>query len=373
VVYLWFLAFLGAFGRRTRRPAPLLRCCLIVPAHNEESGLHETISSLLELKDAREATIYIVADNCTDSTAEVARRFPVEVLERRDPRRRGKGYALEWALQRIDLDPFEAVVIVDADTRVDQNLLEAVSLSLGAGFEAVQLNYQFQAAEPSALAYLQQMASATENRLFYHGRAVAGLPILLRGNGMAIRTEVLREHPWDSHSITEDVDYSVDILAAGARVDFTLESTVYSAATASYGQSSGQKERWAAGTFALVRDKVKRLIAAGLRQGRFELLELAFSLFLLSRPLLIYSTLLAIFLGVVAGGEARPTMVGWGAVLIALLVAYLLAGWFFVPDRRGAFKAILQIPIYGVWFLIVQIRALIGHRKSDWVRTERKE
>ena len=125
--YLWFLALLGMVARRRHPSAPVMRCAILVPAHDEEGGIRDTIASLLRLDDARGSVIYVIADNCSDGTAEVARQFPVEVLERVDPENRGKGYALEWAVEQIELSRFDAVVVIDADTIVGRDLLSAVS------------------------------------------------------------------------------------------------------------------------------------------------------------------------------------------------------------------------------------------------------
>jgi cellulose synthase/poly-beta-1,6-N-acetylglucosamine synthase-like glycosyltransferase len=251
-------------------------------------------------------------------------------------------------------------------------MLSAMSAEFDRGAGAIQLNNVLTAESGSSPARLQHIANAAENRLFYNGRAALGLPILLRGTGMAIKSEVLKSYPYNSYSVTEDVDYAVDLLTGGVKITYTMDSAVYSAATSSYDRSAGQKERWAAGTFSLIGQKAFGLIKAGLTRGKLELLELAFSLFILSRPTLIYLGIVTVLLSLLASTGLRYYLALWGTALVAVLVLYLLSGVFFVKDKKSALKAVLHAPYYGVWLLQVQIRALFRPGRVEWTRTKRK-
>ncbi|UCD94840.1 MAG: glycosyltransferase [Candidatus Zixiibacteriota bacterium] len=124
VLYLCFLAFFGIIGRKKERGVlGDYRFLILIPAHNEETAIAKTLESLKCLEQGANAEIVAVADNCDDRTAEVARAGGVRVLERNDPQNRGKGFALEWAIERHNLDDYDAVVVVDADTLVEENML----------------------------------------------------------------------------------------------------------------------------------------------------------------------------------------------------------------------------------------------------------
>lgn len=373
VGYLYFLAAVAAVGRKTY--TPLSRECrflVLVPAHNEENVIIPTIDSLRQVRPTGPVRIVVIADNCTDQTAALAAGQGVEVLARDNPVERGKGYALEWAIAQYDLERFDAVAVVDADTRVQPDMLEAMAGSLQAGYGAVQLYYGFTGEKDTPLAHLQHMASVVENLLFYKPRAILNLPILLRGTGMAISAEVLNKYPWDSHSITEDVDYAVKLLENGIRIDFSHRSAVLSAATSSYDQSRDQKMRWASGTFLLIRQKALSLLKTALLRRRWKLAELAFSFLLLSRPALIYLAVIAILLSLLAPAGERLFYVLWGTALAALLVVYLLLGIAFVPSKSATIKALVHIPKYAIWYFLVQLKAVFKHKKMGWVRTDRK-
>jgi len=368
-LYLYLLAVIGLFGQKEYTEiSENYDFLILIPAHNEEQVITRTLECLMKLEPVGRVEITVIADNCDDSTAKIARDFDVTVLERSDDTNKGKGFALEWAIDQYDLDSFQAVAIVDADTIIEPNMLKTMAKSLesGAGADG------FSVEQITSLSYLQKMANIVENIMFYKPRAILGLPVLLRGTGMAIDSRVLQEHPWHSHSITEDVEYAVNLLKDEIKIDFNIDSMVFAAATSSYDQSQSQKLRWASGTFELIKNKMLPLMYKGIKTGRLNLIELGLSFLLLSRPLLIYIACFALILGIFTGGGFNYIYALWSLLLIILLVAYLMTGIIFIPDKKAAFKSLLQIPRYGFWFFMVQIKALLKLGKMGWTRTERK-
>jgi len=373
VAYLYFLLFVGLLGSQTYAESVSdYDFLILVPAYNEEDVIRLTLESLLRLDKTGRVDITVIADNCTDSTAAIAREYGVTVLERFDEINRGKGYALEWAINQFDLDRFSAVAFVDADTVAEPNMLREMARSFESGAEAVQLYNGFSVVQNTALSNLQKLANIVENIFFYKSRAILKLPILLRGTGMAIKSGLLKNHPWHSHSITEDVEYAVNLLIDGVRIDFNANSLVFAQATSSFDQAYSQKTRWASGTFELIKNKMWPLLKIGFKDARFDLVELAFSFLLLSRPLLIYIAGTAIIFGIFAPGGLNYIFVLWGLFLILLLILYLLTGIIFISDKKAALKSLLYIPRYGFWFLLLQFKALLNLGRIGWKRTERK-
>lgn len=372
VFYLWIILPAGLLFRKGYpKEADKYDFLILVPAHNETEGITRTIDSLKQMTPTGEVNITVIADNCTDETAGKAREAGANVIERNNPDLRGKGYALEYALEQSDLSRFDAVVIVDADTIVAPNLLEAMTRPLVNGVGAVQVSNEFLLDRKTPLEYLQQMANHAENVFYYNARTVLGFPVLLRGTGMAISREVLEKHPWDSHSVTEDVDYAVNIVLDGYQVDFSLETWVRSAATSTYEQSFSQKSRWAGGTFGLIFGKGPRVLLNGITQFRLGLIDLAWSFLTLSRPTLIFICLFPLILSLIASPGNKLLFALWSVILIALLILYLIMGILFVEDKKAAVKALLHAPFYGMWLFMVQLKALF-QKDRDWIRTERK-
>lgn len=373
VLYLYGLALMGIFGKKKASLPPVdFDFLILVPAHNEAAVIEATLKSLEHLRPVGNVKIAVIADNCTDTTAAIARHHSVDVWERNNPDERGKGYALNFGLSRYNLNEFNAVAIVDADTIVKPDMLEVMAASLCQGCGAIQVSYEMTAASDTPLAWLQYMASMTENIFFYHGRSVIGLPVLLRGTGMALASDVLKQHPWKSYSITEDVDYAVGLIKAGIKIGFTVNTAVSSPATATYKQSTQQKTRWASGTFSLIIEKTFNLLKAAITQKRPILIELAFSFWLLSRPLLIFICFLLFGVSIAASPGLNILFSIWSALLIILLILYLAGGIIFLENKKPALKALLHLPFWSVWFFLIQVKALLTGRKSEWVRTDRK-
>ncbi len=145
-----------------RNSGSMLRFRIVVPAHNEEAGLARTLWGLRRLDYPQSRyQVVVVADNCTDRTAEVARNCDAHVLERHDPERRGKGYALQFAFEELAREPLSAwgaAVVVDADTEVTPNLLHAFADRLGAGERAVQATYLPATASGGSLSVITEVA-----------------------------------------------------------------------------------------------------------------------------------------------------------------------------------------------------------------------
>ncbi len=372
-VYLYALAIIGLLFRQNPSPCSRpWRFLILVPAHNESVGIIPTLESIGQVSGTHSARTLVVADNCTDDTAAIARRCGVDVVERTDPEHRGKGYALQWAMSQVELDDYDAVAVVDADTTTLPNLLEVLAGALENGADAVQLCYQFTYDNTSGLSQLQHLASLVENQLFHKPRALLGLAGFLRGSGMAVKSEVLRNHPWDSHSITEDIDYSLQLLRRGYTVDFSAAGAVFSPATVDYDQAQTQKSRWASGTFGLIADHFLPLIRAGLK-GRPILIETALALLLFSRPLMAYLAGGLAIIGLIVPDPLRWPVVITNLGIAALLVGYLLFGVVLAKGRKPVWRALANLPIFAFWYLIVQVKAVFGFRRDDWQRTERRD
>ena len=122
-------------ARVARRPpsiaaqaGPAIRVAVLVPAHNESAGLQGTLADIKgQLRSGDR--LLVVADNCTDDTAVVARASGAEVTERQEPEKIGKGYALAWGLRQLDVDPPEAVIMVDADCRLAVGTIDQLAMA----------------------------------------------------------------------------------------------------------------------------------------------------------------------------------------------------------------------------------------------------
>lgn len=372
-----YLATLAALSRSLRVSpygSPRTKFDVIVPAHNEELGIGATVESLKALDYAPDMRrIVVVADNCTDSTADRAREAGAFVIERHDAVRRGKGYALADAFAvSLGDSTVGAVVVVDADTLVDPNLLRAFDARLQEGAAAVQADYAVANRAASWRTRLMHIGFTLFHEVRSRARERLGVSSGLRGNGMAFATSLLREVPHDAFTIVEDVEYGIRIGLAGHRVYYAGDARVLGQMPVSGRASRTQRQRWELGRLSLVRRHAAHLVGEAVRRRSLVLADLAADLLV---PPLSYVAL-GSTAGFVLTGFRFATGIGtWWAfvpwcVAVAGIAVYVVRGlWLARPGPRVVLD-LLFVPFYVAWKIVVALRR--SPRKGEWVRTARE-
>ncbi len=354
--------------------APGLRFDLVVPAHDEEQGIGATIASLRALDYPKDRyRILVVADNCTDATARVAAEAGALVLERRDPLRRGKGYALERAFARVEADAVaDVVVVIDADTTASPNLLRAFARRFEAGASAVQASYGVRDPDASWRARLMRIALAVFHGLRSLGRERLGLSTGLRGNGMGFAREVLRRVPADAFSIVEDVEYGIKLAEAGYRVGYVPEAEVLGDMAPRGPAAATQRRRWEGGRAAIARAHAPRLVREGI--ARRDAIRLDLAMDLLVPPLT--SLTLAALLGAAAAliwhlalGGSATVLAPW-LLSMVFLTAHVLRGAALSGAGPRGLLTLLWAPVYVAWKVGLRLRRS-PRGTQEWIRTAR--
>jgi len=380
--FLFYLAMLSALAlvapkRSTMRSTRYWKMAVIVPAHNEESGIERTVRSVLAVDFPRESfDVIVIADNCTDHTAEIARRSGAIVFERKNPNLRAKGYALSWGFSRLLLEPakYEAIVVVDADSVVSSNFLSVMNLYLERGAKAVQCSDMVEPAASSWSSEVTRIGFTLYNYTRPLGRRVIGCSAGLRGNGMCFAASTLRSIPWEAYSLAEDLEYGLELLLHGVAVAFAPEATVYSPMPQSAGFAEGQRARWEVGRLPLIRKFAGKLLRATFTQFSFRpfdaLVDLVtpplINLFIAIMLLLSFSLLL----GALGISEANPF--GWiWLILIGLAVFHVIVGLIAARADRLTYRAFFYIPWYALWKVFLYAKLLQHRQSAVWVRTPR--
>ena len=267
--YLLTLLVASIFGSKQRRSNGERResdnthtpqIAIVIPAHNEREVINQPLETLArQTYPAERFTVYVIADNCTDNTAEIARHFPsVQVWERTNVAERGKGYALDWAFSQLlannpesnnpENKKIEAFCIIDADTLVAPDFLEKMVPYLTPnGLPcAVQARYGVANSDESWRSALMGAAFDLVNHLRLLGSDNLGGFIGLKGNGMLFSRQTFEEVKW-GRSITEDLDYSLDMLECGFPIRYVPEARVTSAMPTGDKQAQSQRDRWERG------------------------------------------------------------------------------------------------------------------------------
>jgi len=372
--YLLLLTLLS--GRRTApiAPTPALRFDVVVPAHDEETGIAATVRSLLAVDYPRELfRVLVVADNCSDATAAKAAEAGAQVLVRQNKELRGKGYALAHGFERSLQDNADAVVVVDADTVVSANLLSAFSARLAAGAWAAQAHYGVRNPVASWRTRLLAVALGMFHQVRSLGRERLGVSCGLRGNGMCFSRSLLVAVPHDAFSLVEDVEYGLRIGEAGHRVFYAGEAHVLGDMVAGESASRSQRQRWEQGRLMLMRQHGVRLLKAGLAKADPLLLDLALDI--LVPPLSVVALLVVFGLGGSLAlcqltGSSQGLVGAWSACAAALLL-YGMRGWQLSGTGARGLLALLAAPFYVVWKLAL-LATSTSKKRSEWVRTRRE-
>ena len=346
---------------------------MVIPAHNESSGLSPTLRSIREVDyPAHLYDVVVVADNCSDDTAEVAETEGVRCLKRDDASKKGKGYALAYAVDELMKERYDGFVFIDADSVVSRNFLQVMNDRLLAGHPVVQAYYGISNPDASPLSYLFLIGNTVENKLFYAAKSRLGLPVNLRGNGMCFSRRMLLHNPWSSFSIVEDVEYGLKLIRQGIRIHFECEARVLARQPETFGQAHIQRVRWASGTLSVSKAHAVKLMCYGLSEKSMAVVDAGFSLLVLSRPLLLLLSLMSAVLSLAyraAGGGAFHA--GWALSVLLAQTAYLMAGVFMERLDCRRITYLILAPFVVVWFFFITVLGLAGYREGLWLRTKR--
>ena len=256
VITLYYLC-LSIFGLYKKREDNLQQLCepekkfaLVVAAHNEEMVISQILDSMKNLDYPKELyDIFVIADNCNDCTANIARACGVNVYERTNAMQRGKGYALEWMFQIIFAmeTQYDAIAIFDADNLLSKNFLMQMNYKLKQGFKVVQGYIDSKNPHDSWISESYSISFWTANRLFQLARANLGLSNQIGGTGFCMGTDILRKLGWGATCLTEDLEFTCKLVLNNYKVGWCHNAIVYDERPLSLKASYIQRIRWMQG------------------------------------------------------------------------------------------------------------------------------
>ncbi len=346
-----------------RRPAFSL--AVVVPAHNEEYSIARCVTSLLSsAASLSDISIFVVADNCSDRTADCARAAGADVLVRTNPSERGKGFALRFAFDNLMPRGYDACAVVDADSVVSNNFLCEVIAALSSGEQAVQTRYRVATPLITQRARLMDVAFLAFNVLRPKGRHGYGLSAGVLGNGFALSRQTLMDVPYEANSIVEDLEYHLLLVESGKRVAFIDEATVYGDISDDKEAQETQRARWEGGRMRLALTKVIPLIRQ-LLVGRLLVFEPLLEL--LTLPLAYLIILLVAMLALPILGYRLYAVTLMVLMLVHVVTALRLSG-----EMKEGLSSLVFAPSYILWKL-TKSGAILRFSKSGkpWLRTKR--
>lgn len=347
------------------------RLLFLVPAHNEERSVANTVRSILEQSlDTDQYDVAVIADNCSDRTAEVARMAGAYCYERTDPERPGKPRAIAWGLNQVNLNGYDAVVIVDADSVVDPGYGSAILKLRGLPDIAFQGFNGVSNPDQSALTRLAALLSTAYYCFAYVLKIRAGLNAPLTGSGMGVGTAVLREYGWQAFTLGEDVEKYVYLTLRSVKIELINEAGVRSQEEANLRNASTQRQRWRSGRLQVLGRYFSGILTAeelGWRQrldivseliGYGPAVQLGVAAFSAVSAVILLELGPAVILGLLALMSARPISYG----LLALSVT---------EEPIKTLRALTVLPVYILWRAVQEILAILNIPSSEWIRTAR--
>jgi hypothetical protein len=348
------------------------RAVVVVPAHDEEPIISASLAALKRAVGDR-ADILVIADNCSDSTAKLARGLSLEVIERCDADRRGKGFALDFARLHLRERRPDVIVVMDADCGSDGRSIEvlvACCVATGRPCQAVYL--QSAVPDGSPLLQLSTFAFFIKNLVRQRGlQRLAGRAQLV-GTGMAFPGPLFDAAALATGNIVEDLQLGLELADVGHAPLFIEQAIVWSS-PASPIDTLDQRRRWEGGYLRSAARWAPRMLGRSLR--RFDLRELWAAVSLLIPPLALL-VLLDVG-GMVLAGTAW--WLGWASSWPFLMLAgsllaagvALLAAWGQGGSRFVSLGTLARVPLYVLWKIPLYLGLARRGAPREWLRTRR--
>ena len=350
----------------------------IIPAHNEEKVVGNLIESLRQQNYPKELyDIYVIADNCTDSTAKVAKEAGAIVYERFDPDHKTKGYALQWFLkQKIEENAdYDAFFVFDADNIVDKNFIVNMNKKLCQGEDVVQGYRDIKNPTDNWITAGYALFYWTMHRLYHLARYNIGLSPLLNGTGFMVRFDVVKPNGWETETLTEDIEFSLKRIIAGKKLGWATDAIVYDEQPTSFKQSWSQRSRWTVGHMQCIKRYTVELFNS-VRKHKTLMNFDGFLYIVGTTPMLVITMFLLIVNCLMYAGNAMSNFDFFINILNYLIPTFILpiaiALIVLILEKkpiRPMIKGLLCYPLFmGTW-IVINIKCLFK-RETSWQKID---
>ena len=350
----------------------------IIPAHNEEAVVGNLVESLKNQNYPKELyDIYVIADNCTDKTAEIAKNAGAIVYERNHTEGKTKGHALQWFLnKKIEENAdYDAFCVFDADNIVDKEFIKNMNKKLCQGEEVVQGYRDIKNPTDSWIASGYAIFYWMMNRFYHLARYNLGLSPLINGTGFMVKFDVVKPNGWQTSTLTEDIEFSLQRIIAGKKLGWATDAIVYDEQPVGFKQSWSQRSRWTVGHIQCM-EKYTKDLASSVKEKKTLVTLDGFLYIVGSIPMFIITLGLLLVNAFIYMGDGMTKL-----ELIQNYLRYIIPT-FFLPIITGAIimkldkrpikpmiKGLLCYPLFlGSW-LLINFKCLFK-RETSWEKIE---
>ncbi len=371
-LYLFLLTIAAYFFKKKCGQAQTVSTiAVVIPAHNEALGITQTIDSIHSADfPASQLDIFVIADNCTDDTAGVARAAGATVVERSDTQNRGKGQALDWFFKthKAHYGTMDAVAVIDADTLIHPRFFTEICQSLA--HPEVQVVQGFYGVSNPTVNWRTALCAAALF-VFHHirpaGRNVIHATAGLKGNGMAFKTAIIHQFGWPAFSIVEDIEFSLHLLLNGIRVHYNPDAVVFGEMAAESHQAQTQRKRWEGGRIQLLKQYTLPLLLAFMKKPGILFPDAFMELFTAPLSLVVAGQ---IILCVISSLFFPGTLMVWGLCLY-VTVLYVFSGLILKKAPFYVWRALFCAPFFILWKIPVYFKLAGKKGIPAWERTKR--
>ena len=381
-IFCFYYFIISTFGwfKRSEIPCsdfpPANRFAILIAAHDEEKVIGKAVHNLKSLDYPQNMfDVFVVADNCGDATAKIARENGARVYERFNAAKRGKGYSIDWMLKKLfDLDErYDAVCVFDADNLASPNFLKEMNKRLMLGDKVIQGYLDSKNPEDTWISASYSISYWLSDRLFQLPRHYLGLSCTLGGTGFTVATGVLKELGWGTTSLTEDLEFSLKLVLRGMKVHWAHEAVVYDEKPLGLKQSCRQRKRWMQGHFDCAFRYMGRLLRRAFKERDFVAADMA--VYLLQPFILVINSVFALIdaasavLAVSAHGF-KPSAFLASFLLIAFISALNI--YIMLDEKKLTGKILAYFAVftfYGLTWVPVIIQGFLDRNRKEWVHT----
>lgn len=343
------------------------KVAVLIPAHNESLVLAKTIQTILPLL-ANGDQLLVVADNCTDDTASIARSLGATVVERFNTELRGKGYALDYGIQHLKSNPPQVVIIIDADCSVSNGFIQVLAQFCAQLQRPVQaLDLMLAPANPSLKMRIAEFAWAVKNKVRPLGFKALGLPCQLMGTGMAFLWRDITQMSLANGNIAEDMKLGIDFCRALKAPVFLPDVLVTSLFPQGEQASTTQRARWEHGHLGMIMSEAPSLLFEALQARNLQMFGLACDLIVPPLAVLVLLCVAVFIFSLVCSAHLALLL---SALLLAALTIAVLLAWLFFGRQIISFKQLCYAPVYALVKIPLYIKFFFN-RQVEWVRSKR--
>lgn len=378
-IYYFVIGFCGLWRRHEDKIlTPAKTFALIVAAHNERAVIAQLIDNLRELKYPRELyDIFVIADNCSDDTAEIARNHGAIVHERFSEEGRGKGFAMEWMFDRLFKmeRQYDAVAVFDADNLVHPDFLLEMNNRLLKGDKVIQGYLDAKNPYDTWVSGTFAIAFWVIDHVWHLAKTNIGLSSVLGGTGMVITTGVLKKNGWGATCLTEDMEFTMKSLCDGIKTTWAHDAIVWDEKPLTFKASWNQRKRWAQGQFDVAHRYIPRMLKEGFRRRDIRILDGC--LHLIQPHFMIISTLF-IVLSYIQMGLGRQFFTNIYTLLPAELFTIITLGQYLLPViillklnvKPKAWLYLLLYPVFIYSWIPIIFLGFIHRNEHEWSHTQ---